>query len=302
MATSPTDAWPSLPYDAFAPTGHLLHMGLQAIGKLSLWKPFEPEWANVALEVTSRGLTTGLVPLGSGAFSVDVDLLAHEIRCDTTSGKTGRVALGPMSVAELTGRIDDMLGAAGVEARVNRMPQEVPHPVPFDEDRQPRPYDRALVHAWWRILVSVHRVMQRYHARFRGKTQPIGLMWGTFDLRDVRYDGRPVPPESGAGYIRRNAMDAAQIEVGWWSGNESYPKPAFYSFTYPQPEGVEHAKVKPAGSRWDPTLREFVLDYDDLRACAHPEADLLGFFESTYLAGAERAGWDAKLIGPAQPV
>ncbi|EDR35858.1 DUF5996 family protein [Coxiella burnetii] len=35
--------------------------------------------------------------------------------------------------------------------------------------------------------------MQRYHARFDGETPPIGLMWGTFDLRDARYNGVAVP-------------------------------------------------------------------------------------------------------------
>ena len=40
--------WPELDYDAFAPTMRLVHMGLQMVGKLTLLKPFEPQWANVA--------------------------------------------------------------------------------------------------------------------------------------------------------------------------------------------------------------------------------------------------------------
>ncbi len=302
MATLPSEAWPALPYDSFVATSRLLHMGVQAIGKLTLLKPFEPEWANVALEVTSRGLTTGLLPNGTEAFSVDVDLLTHEIRCATTSGQTGGFPLGPMSVAELTGKITGMLRAVGVEAQVNPMPQEIPDPVPFTDDQKRRPYDRGLAHAWWRILVSVYRVMQTYHAQFRGKTQPIGLMWGTFDLRDVRYDGRRASPGQGTGFIRRNAMDAVQVEVGWWSGNATYPKPAFYSFTFPQPPGIEHAEVGPPPARWNPAMGEFILDYDDLRTSRNPDKDLQTFFESTYRAAAERSGWDANLIGPVGPI
>jgi hypothetical protein len=43
------DPWPDLPYQDFKSTQHLLHMGVQAIGKLKLTTPFEPHWANVAL-------------------------------------------------------------------------------------------------------------------------------------------------------------------------------------------------------------------------------------------------------------
>jgi hypothetical protein len=97
-------------------------------------------------------------------------------------------------------------------------------------------------------------------------------------------------------------MDEEQIEVGWWSGNGAYPKPAFYSFTYPQPDGIESARVSPPASRWDAAMGEFLLDYADLRNSKDPDRDLLSFFESTYKAGAERAGWDPDLVGIGTPV
>ena len=57
-------------------------------------------------------------------------------------------------------------------------------------------------------------------------------MRGTLDLRDVRYKGIHLPITADNSYLsRKNAMDDAQIEVGWWCGNSLYPKPAFFSFT-----------------------------------------------------------------------
>jgi hypothetical protein len=91
------------------------------------------------------------------------------------------------------------------------------------------------------------------------------------------------------------------IEVGWWSGSTAYPKSAFYSFTYPQPKEIERAKVTPPSARWEPAMGEFLLDYDDLRKSQDPDADLLSFFESTYKAGAEKAGWDPHLVGSGKP-
>ena len=130
-------------------------------------------------------------------------------------------------------------------------PQEVPNPIPFNQDEQSRPYESALVNRWWRILLSTQRVMQVFHGRFKGKTQPIGLMWGTLDIRGVRYNGRPLSPDESADYIRRNAMTEELFEIGWWSGSDGYPKPAFYSFVYPQPGGIEQTKISPGRARWD---------------------------------------------------
>lgn len=181
------DPWPALSYPEFAPTQHLLHMGLQAAGKLKLKEPFEPQWSEVPLWVSGRGLTTGPIPYSGGAFEVTVDLIAHQVGCATSWGASGHFDLGPMSVAALVEQLFGILRKAGVDVSINLKPQEVPNPIPFDQDAEPRPYDRTLVNSWWRILVSTQRVMQVFHGRFKGKTQPIGLMWGTLDIRDVRF-------------------------------------------------------------------------------------------------------------------
>lgn len=295
------DPWPHLSYTDFAPTQYLLHMGLQMLGKLKLQEPFQPQWAEVILWLTGRGLTTGPIPYAGGAFEVTADFISHQVECATSCGFSGHFELGPMSVAQFATSLFHLLGKADVNVPINLKPQEVPNPINFDQDTQARPYEPALVNSWWRILLSTQRVLQVYHGRFKGKTQPIGLMWGTLDIRDARYSGKSASPGAKADYIRRNAMNEEVIEVGWWAGNIVYPKPAFYSFTYPQPRGIEAAKISPPGSRWDSTMGEFLVDYDDLRMSKDPDGDLLAFFEASYQAGAERAGWNLNLVGSGRP-
>jgi hypothetical protein len=276
-------------------------MSLQAIGKLKLQEPFQPQWAEVPLWLSGRGLTTGAIPYAGGAYEVSVDLISHRIACVTSWGTSGRFEMGPMSVASFVTSLFDMLRKAGVDVSINMKPQEVANTTPFDQDTEQRPYESELVNAWWRILLSTRRILQVYHGQFKGKTQPIGLMWGTLDIRDVRYNGKPVSPDATTDYIRRNAMNEELIEVGWWSGSAEYPKPAFYSFAYPQPEGIEKATINPSTARWDSTMGEFLLDYDDLRSSKDPDGDLLSFFESTCKAGSKCAGWDPDLVGSGRP-
>lgn len=295
--------WPELPYENFKSTAYLLHMATQVVGKFKLMTPFEPHWANVPLWLTTTGLTSGPIPYKNITFAIDFDFINHQIICTTSVGNMSRFGIMSISVAKLANMIIQALKSIGVDVKINLMPQEVPNPIPFDEDNEVRQYDAKLANAWWRILSSSHRVMQKYHARFTGITPPIGLMWGTFDLRDARYINKSVPTTGiNAGFLRRNAMDVAQVEAGWWSGDDRYERPAYYSFIYPQAEGLEKANIQPKTAKWNSTLGEFLLDYDDVRKAKNPEGDLLAFLESSYAVEAKLADWDPKLIAPGVPV
>src|SRR5262249_31162349 len=74
------DKWQALPYAEWRDTLDTLHMYTQVVGKLRLaLSPFEPQWANVPLYLTARGLTTSPVPHGLRTFDTEFDLIGHEL-------------------------------------------------------------------------------------------------------------------------------------------------------------------------------------------------------------------------------
>lgn len=302
MSISKYEPWPELTAEAFNKTSHLLFMGIQAIGKLMLNRPFEPHWANLAMPLTSRGITTGIIPFQLGTFSVEIDFIDHLIIFSSSWGSLSKIKLTSMSVAELTGEIAETLNQMGVDIKINQQPQETSNPINFDKDTTPRIYDEQTVNAWWRIMLSTYRVLLRYHSHFYGISPPIGLFWGTLDLRDARYKGLHLEKtQATSNYIARNSMDDAQIEVGFSCSNEKYPYPSFFAFSYPSPAGLELEKIKPEGVKWVPEINEFILDYEQLRKSKNPESDLLLFFESYYQAVAKLDQWDPKLIVSGKP-
>jgi len=103
----PYEPWPALPYEDFKPTAYLLQRALQVLGKLKLATPFEPHWSNVALWINSTGLTTGPIPYGAGTYTIDVDILSHEIICKTSWGKMSGFEISPCSVAEFAHMLFD---------------------------------------------------------------------------------------------------------------------------------------------------------------------------------------------------
>ncbi len=203
MAAS-DDAWPELPYEAWRPTRDTLHMYLQIVGKVRLaLAPMEPQWAQVPLYVTARGLNTSPIPHPAGVFDIDIDLIDHVVAVRTVRGSVERIPLEPRSVADFYAELMDALSAAGVPVTITELPSEVPDAIPFPDDVEHASYEPEWANRFWRVLVSVDAVMKEHRARFRGKTSPVQLFWGTFDLAYSRFSGRPVEVSPDADVITR---------------------------------------------------------------------------------------------------
>ena len=292
-----SDPWPEIPYAAWRDTKDTLHMYTQVIGKLRLaLSPPEPQWAHVALYVTARGLTTGSVPFEDRVFQVDFDLIDHALSIATSDGGTHRIALVPRTVADFYAMVMEALRSLGVDVSISIVPSEVADPIPFPQDTVHASYDRDSVGRFWRALVQVDKVLRVHRGSFLGRSSQVNFFWGTFDLAYTRYSGRPTEPPPGSGLIYRHSADAEQICAGFWPGDERFPSPAFFSYTYPKPEALEKAEILPRWASWSDEIGEFLLPYDHVRTAPFPATDLLAFFHSTYEAGAALAGWDRKAL------
>jgi hypothetical protein len=289
--------WPSLPYEEWRDTLDTLHMYTQVLGKIRLeLTPFEPEWANVALYVTPRGLTTSAVPYGLQCFDAELDLLDHEVILRSSDGGVENVPLQGQDVADFYQEVLAALGRLGISVTINELPQEVPDPIPFSDDRVHHSYDPTYAHRFWQVLVRVDTVMKEYRAAFTGKASPVHFFWGTFDLATTRFSGRPADPPPGAGIILRKAEDAEQIATGFWPGDARTPFPAFYAYGYPKPGGCETVACRPAAASWVEQAGLFVLPYDAVREAADPRATILEFLDSVYDALARLMGWPPDLV------
>ena len=190
----------------------------------------------------------------------------------------------------------DALGRLGVSVKVSELPSEVPEPIRFPLDREHHTYDGEQANRFWRVLSRVDTVMKRHRARFRGKTSPVHFFWGTFDLANTRFSGRPATPPPGVGTILRHSEDAEQVCAGFWPGDSRTPYPAFFAYGYPKPEGIEASDPRPDAARWVEEAGLFLLPYDAVRVAPDPADAILEFLTSTYDACAARLGWSDDLV------
>ena len=296
-------AWPALDYEDWSETVSALHRWSQILGKVRLaFSPWHNHSWHVPLYVTESGLSTSSIYADDVAFQLDLDLVRH--RCVTrVPGKERHFALKAMSVARFYTRLMADLREEGIEASIVRMPNEIPDPVPFDVDHDARPYDAAAARRFLRVLHSVDRQLKWFRTGFLGKSSPVHFFWGSFDLAVTRFSGRRAPPHPGGipglpDEVTREAYSHEEASAGFWPGDERYPKAAFYAYAYPSPQGIEHHAVEPPAARFNPSLGEMILDYEDVRAAADPAAMLMTFLRSSFEAFAERGGWDRSLDCP----
>jgi len=269
--------WPALPYAEWKDTRDTLHMQLQVIGKVRLaLSPFEPQWANVPLYLTGRGVTTSTIPHPSGdVFDIDADLVDHQVAVRTGSGRVERLPL-QAPVAGFYTAMMDALARAEVPVEISTLPSEVPDPIRFPEDTVHATYDGEAVTRYWRTLLGIEAVLREFRARFRGKTPPVQLWWGSLDLAMALYTGRPVETSPDADAITRLGGDESYFCAGFWPGDHRLPEPAFFAYMYPKPDGVERAPW------WHDQLGEFVLPYDDVRRSGDPRRALLEFVDGAF--------------------
>lgn len=297
-----TDGWPELDYAAFADTRDVLHMWTQVVGKVKLALcPYLNEWWEVALHPAARGLTTGLIPWFEESFEMEFDFIAHRLVTCTSAGEERAIALEPKSVAAFHAEVMSELGGLGIEPRISTLPAELSDPIRFEDDDRAA-YDRDSVQCWWRAMLAIERVMQRYRTPFSGKSSGVLFFWGGFDLAHARFSGRPAPVEPGTDPILAFGEDQENVAIGFWPGGPEFPRPLLYAYAHPAPAGLAGAPVEPAAARWEPSLGEFVLTYDDARATGDPAAAVGTFFQSAYEHSARLAGWDrAALEGDVPP-
>ncbi len=300
----PHDVWPLLTYEGWKDTLYALHRWTQILGKIRMANtPLVNHWWNSTLQVTPRGLTTGLIPTRAEAFQIDLDLIEHELTVVTSRGGRTALPLGRMSVAQFYRDLLDSLVRCGVPVpQIVGVPNEVAEAIPFRKDTQVRPYDRAAVQRFAAALLRTQMVFERFRAGFVGKASPVQFFWGGFDLASARFSGRRSPAYGGGipphvhPHVMHEAYSHELIAAGFWLGNDEMPRPEYYCYAMPAQDGLAAAHIEPDAATWDAARGEFLLPYDAVRASADPAASLLSFLESTYAAAADLAHWDRHLL------
>ena len=281
--------FPPLPLTEWEPTRATLHMWTQIVGKVRLaLSPHVNHWWQVPLYVTARGLTTSAIPYGDTIFEIEFDFNAASLEIRRSDHASASVPLYPRSVSDFYEAVMAALRTLEIDVKIWPVPVEIANPIPFPDDREHASFDPEYVSRFHRILIQADTILKEFRGRFTGKASPVHFFWGSFDLAATRFSGRPAPERVGADPITREAYSHECSSAGFWPGGGEVTGPAFYSYAAPEPPGYAAGPVRPPSAFYHPTLKEFILMYDDCRT----SADVLDFLQTTYEAAANLGNWD----------
>ena len=227
--TADPSFWPMLPpLETWKATCDTLHMWTQVVGKVRLALcPRLNHWWEVALQVSSRGLTTSAMPYSRGLAEIEFDFLQHQLIIHTSEGGHKTLALAPRTVADFYQEFMSALRSLGIEVKIWATPVEIPDPIPFEKDDRHASYDGAQAALFWRALLAASTVFEEFRSRFIGKDSPVHFFWGSFDLAVTRFSGRRAPDRPGADSITREAYSHEVISAGFWPGGGDVKGAAF---------------------------------------------------------------------------
>ena len=295
--------WPEAPVQGWLETCATLQIWTQIVGKVRLARaPMQNHWWQVALYVTSRGLTTSPIPDGNRSFEIDFDLIQHALTIATSDGLAASLPLRSQPLPDFYAGLFDRLKGLGIEVEIWPVPVEVAVAVPFTDDRGHSNYDPAIARRLHEILVLADLALAEFHGGFVGKCSPVHFFWGGFDLAVTRFSGRKAPPHPGGipsvgDWVMVEAYSHEVSSCGFWPGTAgAFERPAFYCYAYPEPAGFAAAPVRPRDAFYSAGLREYLLPYDEVQKSPEPQALVQDFLQSTYEAAANLGKWDRRRL------
>jgi hypothetical protein len=276
-------ALPELDYTRSKPTIEMLHLFLQIIGKIKLsLMPRMSNLAHLPLQLSARGLTTGLMP---GGVEIRVDLLQQVARVVATNG---RVRVVSLENQDTRGFYDAM--SLAMEEIGSPVETEDAPPSGGEATQDPR-ITRRIFRAW----AAVHQVLLSFRADFGGQCSDVALDWTTMNLGVTLYSGRPAKAPGDIEGVEEEALSSEQFSCGFSLGDELSREPSFYAWMHPAVSEISH-ELRPSGAVWNTERSRAQLVYRALAPRTDWPVALGLFFESAYEAQAKSAGWEIERL------
>ncbi len=291
----------ALPYAEWEPTLTTLHLYCQIVGKIALGSShLRNHWWNLTLRPTARGLVTTRLMAGDTSFEIVLDFIDHAaiVRTNGAREPFAFALEDGLSVSQFHQTLVRGLAGLGIGVRMYGVPYGMSVTVPFAQDDVHRAYDRQQVRRWYDIVAWTSDVLERFASGFAGKQSPVQLFWHSFDLALARFSGRRAPGPPSPNPVEREAYSHEVIAFGFWPGDPARREPTYYTYTAPEPTGLDGQQLLPPGARWvtQGASHLGVVAYETIRTAPDPQAALTSFLQSGYASGTAAAGWDAAAL------
>jgi hypothetical protein len=294
---NPQQHWPKINFSEIQDTLETLHHWIQIIGKIRLkTMPWQNHSWHTTLYVTPNGFSTHGIPFEGRVFEIELNFKVHTLVVTCSNFGSKEMPLKPMTVARFYKKLFKMMEEMGIEVKIHAVPNELEPAIPFAENTINKSYDDHAAQTIWKSMLAANEVFNQFRSEFIGKSSPVHLFWGAFDLAVTRFSGRKAPLHPGGMPnmpldVMQEAYSQEVSSAGFWPGSKNYPTPFFYSYAYPAHDAFKKQKVLPEKAFYSEDLGEFILNYEDVINSDSPDDRLYEFLQSSYEAAANTSNW-----------
>ncbi|MGB6037151.1 MAG: DUF5996 family protein [Cryomorphaceae bacterium] len=298
MESKTSQSWPVLDFITVQDTLETLHQWIQIVGKIRLrTMPWQNHSWHAALYVSAHGFSTHGIPYQGRVFQIEFDFKRHRLVIQSSDSDDLEMELRPRTTADFYTELFEKLGGMGINVSIHGSPNEMEPAIPFAKNEINKSYDPVAAQAIWQAMLKANGVFTKFRSDFIGKSSPVHLFWGAFDLAVTRFSGNPAPLHQGG--VPNMPLDVMQeayshevSSAGFWPGSKNSPMPAFYAYAYPGDPSFGKQKVSPEEAFYSEEMGEFFLKYEDVQKSDDPEGMLLDFLKSTYAAAVKISDWN----------
>lgn len=259
-------------------------------------------WWYVTQYVTTKGFSTHPIPLNDGINTFEIILNVHNksVQIENSKGEKKEILLQDgYTVGEFYEEVMKVMVDWGLRLKFVNRPLDMEIDKPFDKINEYHHYDWNSIYKFWQMMLWNDGVFKEFSGRFYGKTCPVHIYWHHLDLTVTRFSGKAAQPmDAAARVLEKDAYSHEVISFGFWAGDVNMPEPAYYSYTFPSPAGLNMEPLRPFNAFWTEANGSpmAILKYQDILTGADPRKTVLDFLESAYMAGAKLAQWDVNAL------
>ncbi|WP_279306412.1 DUF5996 family protein [Macrococcus armenti] len=133
-----------------------MHMLTQILGNYKPATAFqEPQWAHVMLDITTQGITTGLLHYEDKYFEININLLLHKITVIVDDQSKDLPLEDGTAIKDYYKAISTFLNDKGIHLSINNKLQEMDIKTPFEDDKDHHHYQPDIA---VEVLKLKHRI------------------------------------------------------------------------------------------------------------------------------------------------
>ena len=260
---------PNIAFENFILTRNTIHLYSQLIGFIkSSLVPHNKNWEEHALQIYTKGFTTGVMPViendNYSALELNINLVEHKLKIFYKNIRD-EIDLEQSSIKSFTQLLLSKLESYGITIEsVNEK---------FFMNSKLF-YDRSEIENIWNLTRPIYFILHKFKSSLLLETSNINFWAHHFDLALLVFSGNTIDDKDNSKWD----SSREQMNFGFSYGDSEFDEPYFYITSYPSDHSLFEIDLPYIASKHNSSWKGILIKLSDLKDNTINEEILLNIF------------------------